>query len=84
MTNCKVCKIKDYSIIEYINRQIELGKSYRQIAREIIERFKYPISYQSIRRHYLHFKERKEVAKKNENSLVYGISTNPIRRNYYS
>jgi len=84
MISCKVCKIRDYRIIQFIDRQLELGVSYRKIAKDVIEKFKYPISYQSIRRHHLHIKEKTVAVKEKENNSVYGISTNPIRRNYYS
>jgi len=83
--SCKVCKM-DYSIIQYINRQLEVGKSYRKIAREVIEKFKIPISYQSIRRHHLHIKEGRPVdqpkqeSTSQDNTPVFGISARPLRR----
>ena len=86
MTSCKVCKIKNYEIVEYIDLQLKLGKSYRAIARDVIEKFKYPISYQSIRRHHLHMKERKAVDQPKQESTsqdyspVFGVSARPLRR----
>ena len=80
--NCKVCKIKDYSIIEFIELELKLGKSYRAIAKDVIEKFHYPISYQSIRRHHLHLKEEKPVnqPKHESTSQVFGISARPLKR----